>query len=165
MSFCWPRQFRRSHPSAQQSSNLPTASISSAAPNNLSISFTAPDNPSVPSAASNDLSVSFALFNNPSVLVNCNTIEPTHHAPGTASLYLPVEHFLTLPGRCAFTQFFCVLSEQQAQTGSTPAHGPLTDLYPDLEGASLSRIDWFSLSPIGDSKRGRDGSRGGRDSS
>ena len=29
----------------------------------------------------------------------------------------------------------------------------------------LSRIDRFSLGPIGDSKRGRDGSRGGRGSS
>ena len=29
----------------------------------------------------------------------------------------------------------------------------------------LSQIDGFSLVPIGDSKRGRDGSRGGRDSS
>ena len=29
----------------------------------------------------------------------------------------------------------------------------------------LSRIDQFSLGPIGESKRGHDGSRGGRDSS
>ncbi|KIM60176.1 hypothetical protein SCLCIDRAFT_26823 [Scleroderma citrinum Foug A] len=65
---------------------------------------------------------------NQAVLVDCDTIEPTCHVPGMASLYLPVERLLTLPGRHAFTQHLPVPSEQQAQTSEALAHGTSTDL-------------------------------------
>ena len=122
--------FKRHHPSAQ-SSNLPPASISVAS-NNLSVSFASSDNPSVSSVAPDDLSMFFAQFNNPSVLVNCNMIEPSRRAPGTASLYLPVERLLTLPGRRAFTQHH--VPSEPARTDSAPARGPSAGPYSDSEG-------------------------------
>ena len=124
MLFCRPCQFRRYHPSTQ-SANPSATSVSSVTSDNLSVSFSQSDNPSDTSAASNNPSISFVPSDNPSVsfapsydppvssaplsgnpaaLVNCNMIEPTRCAPGTASLYLPVERLLTLPGRQAFTQ-------------------------------------------------------------
>ena len=120
-----------------QSMNPPITSISSALSvafvpsNDTSVSFAPSNNPSTSFASSDGPSISFAPSDNPNpaVLVNCNAIEPAHHAPGTASLYLLVKHLVTLPGHRAFTQYLCVPSEQ-AQTGSTPAPGPSTDPYP-----------------------------------
>ncbi|KAI6109939.1 hypothetical protein F5141DRAFT_1064026 [Pisolithus sp. B1] len=37
-------------------------------------------------------------------LVDHQSVDPLHCAPGTANLYLPVERLLTLPGHCTFTQ-------------------------------------------------------------
>ncbi|KIM51648.1 hypothetical protein SCLCIDRAFT_33290 [Scleroderma citrinum Foug A] len=103
-----------------QSANPSATFVSSVTSKNLSVSFSQSDNPSDTSAASDTTSVSFVpsdnpsvsfapsydppvssapLLGNPATLVNCNTIEPTHHAPGTALLYLPIECLLTLPGR------------------------------------------------------------------
>ena len=110
------------------------ASISFAPSNNLSTSFASSDGPSISFAPSDNP--------NPAVLVNCNVIEPACRAPGTASLYLPVEHLVTLPGCHAFTQYLCVPSEQ-AQTGSTPAPGPSTDPYPHSGGASYHSAELF----------------------
>ena len=73
---------------------------------------------------------------------NCNVIEPTRRAPGTASLYLPVKCLVTLPGHHAFTQYLCVPSKQ-AQTGSTPAPGPSTDPYPHSGGTSYHSAELF----------------------
>ena len=164
MSFHWPCQFRRYHPSTQ-SANPSATSVSSVTSDNPSISFSQSDNPSNTSATSNNPSVSFIPSDNPSVsfapsydppvssapllgnlaaLVNCNMIEPTHHAPGTASLYLPVEHLLTLPGCQTFTQYLCVPSKQQAQIDLTPAHGPSANPCPHPEDIPYYPSEAFS---------------------
>ena len=145
MSFRQPRPFRRCRPSTQ-SANLPIASVSSAVSNNLSISLTASDVLPVSSVPSVNISVSSSpsdvppvssapsdlLLVNAPLLVNCNTIEPSCRAPGIASLYLPVEHLLTLPGRRAFTQHH--VPSEPARTDSAPARGPSAGPYSDSEG-------------------------------
>ena len=164
MSFRQSHQFRRYHPSTQ-SANPSATSVSSVTSDNPSISFSQFDNPSDTSATSNNPSVSFVPSDNPSVsfatsydppvsstplssnpatLVNRNTIEPTHHAPGTASLYLPVECLLTLPGHRAFTQYLRVPSEQQAQIDLTPAHGPSANPCPHPEDIPYYPSEAFS---------------------
>ena len=164
MSFHQPCQFRRYHPS-MQSANPSATFVSSVTSKNLSVSFSQSDNPSDTSAASNTTSVSFVpsdnpsvsfapsydppvssapLLGNPAALVNCNTIEPTCRAPGTASLYLLVECLLTLPGHQAFTQYLRVPSKQQAQIDLTPVHGPSANPCPHPEDIPYYPSEAFS---------------------
>ena len=152
MLFRRPSQFTRRRPSSQAARPLSTSSpsVSSAQSPSLTMSTfctpAAPHAPSVSCAASAPCSATAPCTSsaslvpsdlssiNPTILVDCNAVEPIHRVPGTASLYLPIEHLLTLPGHRAFTQHLCLPSEQQTRTSSTPAGNSSADAYPHSEG-------------------------------
>ncbi|KAI5985254.1 hypothetical protein EDD15DRAFT_2390194 [Pisolithus albus] len=54
----------------------------------------------------------------PSALIDRRTVKPPRRVPGTASLYLPVERLLTLPGRRSFTQHSHVTSDPHIRCSS-----------------------------------------------